>query len=266
MVSTLEGIVTNSFLAGEDYKGNHASEPKGYFIGNPPPPYQNDGCAIALSDENCSRNDWGIFVKPDLDYSFLQSNPGQCHKKCSSADAARGSFDDEHVGDLENEIEQWQIPNGYRPQPGDRMTMTGRWVIDCGHEDWHPELHPYESFVSTHLEHRAGALGGMQSVATIIVTGTWQGEALDLEVWPPPRPSACAQLHVEKESGGLLLGVKPIAEHLLPADNPNHGVFHVEAQVAHKIGNGGWNDAYPVADRRVVMKAVAYWVNDPACQ
>jgi hypothetical protein len=30
----------------------------------------------------------------------------------------------------------------YIPQDGDRIAMRGRWLIDCGHSDFHGELHP----------------------------------------------------------------------------------------------------------------------------
>jgi hypothetical protein len=32
--------------------------------------------------------------------------------------------------------------SGYLPQEGDRVAMRGRWIIDCGHSDFHAELHP----------------------------------------------------------------------------------------------------------------------------
>jgi hypothetical protein len=30
----------------------------------------------------------------------------------------------------------------YIPQVGERIAMRGRWIIDCGHDDFHAELHP----------------------------------------------------------------------------------------------------------------------------
>lgn len=32
--------------------------------------------------------------------------------------------------------------DAYIPQAGDRIAMRGRWIIDCGHNDFHTELHP----------------------------------------------------------------------------------------------------------------------------
>jgi hypothetical protein len=34
------------------------------------------------------------------------------------------------------------LESGYIPQEGDRIAMRGRWIIDCGHGDFHGELHP----------------------------------------------------------------------------------------------------------------------------
>jgi hypothetical protein len=34
------------------------------------------------------------------------------------------------------------LENEYTPQSGDRVAMKGRWIIDCGHNDFHSELHP----------------------------------------------------------------------------------------------------------------------------
>jgi hypothetical protein len=34
------------------------------------------------------------------------------------------------------------VEAAYIPQEGDRISMRGRWIIDCGHNDFHTELHP----------------------------------------------------------------------------------------------------------------------------
>jgi hypothetical protein len=34
------------------------------------------------------------------------------------------------------------VEMAYIPQAGDRISMRGRWIIDCGHNDFHTELHP----------------------------------------------------------------------------------------------------------------------------
>ncbi len=44
------------------------------------------------------------------------------------------------------------LTSGYIPQEGDRIAMRGRWIIDCGHGDFHGELHPITSMVFGHEE------------------------------------------------------------------------------------------------------------------
>jgi hypothetical protein len=34
------------------------------------------------------------------------------------------------------------LETAYIPHEGDRIAMRGRWIIDCGHNDFHAELHP----------------------------------------------------------------------------------------------------------------------------
>src|SRR5439155_697076 len=104
-----------------------------------------------------------------------------------------GNFGVERQGDLETAVEQWLVPVGYRTEPGDRIHLVGRWVIDCGHEDWHAELHPIEAFVSTHARVRSAASGGFEGLASVVVTGDWPGGRLALDLWPPARPAAAAR-------------------------------------------------------------------------
>jgi hypothetical protein len=35
-----------------------------------------------------------------------------------------------------------KLEAAYIPHEGDRIAMRGRWIIDCGHNDFHAELHP----------------------------------------------------------------------------------------------------------------------------
>jgi hypothetical protein len=44
--------------------------------------------------------------------------------------------DADHVGDTAH------LPDGFRAQPGDRVALLGRWIVDDGHEDFHTEVHP----------------------------------------------------------------------------------------------------------------------------
>jgi hypothetical protein len=44
------------------------------------------------------------------------------------------------------------LQSGYIPQEGDRIALRGRWVIDCGHNDFHGELHPITFMAFGHQE------------------------------------------------------------------------------------------------------------------
>jgi hypothetical protein len=40
----------------------------------------------------------------------------------------------------------------YIPHEGERIAVRGRWIIDCGHNDFHAELHPITSMAFGHQE------------------------------------------------------------------------------------------------------------------
>jgi len=41
---------------------------------------------------------------------------------------------------------------GYIPREGERIVMRGRWIIDCGHPDFHAELHPITFMAFAHAQ------------------------------------------------------------------------------------------------------------------
>jgi hypothetical protein len=45
-------------------------------------------------------------------------------------------------GVLGVETDQDLIPAAYRAREGDRVVVMGRWIADCGHTDFHAEIHP----------------------------------------------------------------------------------------------------------------------------
>jgi hypothetical protein len=122
------------------------------------------------------------------------------------------------------EIEQYLAPQGYRPDPGDRENVVGRWIVDGGHDDFHSELHPTEAMVSTFLQ---TGHGNPATVTKFVVTSDWQGEDLTFDVYPPARPSTDAKLHWAKENGITLGQGVTVSYSLEPADNPNHLVVNV---------------------------------------
>lgn len=70
------------------------------------------------------------------------------------------------LGALHWELEQGLFPHadttaylpGFIPQNGDRVVTSGSWIVDCGHTDFHTEIHP-GTFV---------AFGGQHGSATTV--------------------------------------------------------------------------------------------------
>jgi hypothetical protein len=258
--SPLEGIVTNSFLSGEDYAGDHRPAPRDWWVGGVRPEYsQNAGvypddhdCGTLSAISNALCDDWIVYVNPEPEYRFMLAATQRppVVKLSPTADNGLGNFNDEHMGNLENETEQWMIPGGFRPEPGDRIYMTGRWSVDCGHDEWHAELHPIESFVTSHMAR--GRDGNFYVVDRVVVTPDWSGETFEFDVWPPARPTATATLNWKRENccfntGGFGIGLHvSLIETVEPHDNPNHVHVMVRSTIPPgPLRTDELNDVYP---------------------
>lgn len=53
------------------------------------------------------------------------------------------------------------VVTAYTPKEGERIVMRGRWIIDCGHPDFHAELHPITFMAFAHAD-------GLKTVAHVI--------------------------------------------------------------------------------------------------
>jgi hypothetical protein len=250
--SVVDGTVSNSMLAGVDLKKDHQEAKGGYWPGNAEPFYKEAGCGsdgntvdYSLSHRKC--NDWVVHVRPDAEYQFLAAAHTPPFQVPDIGMVEGEGNAGGHHGNLENEIEQWMMPVGFRPEPGDRVQMVGRWVVDCAH-GWHTELHPIEAYASSHVAEDV-------TVASVVVTGGWFGGSIELEVWPSARPSANHTLHwlVDAgtncaphrccERGYCLLGMQEPKVEALPRANPNH--IRITFTPAHISGGGfkgGFND------------------------
>ncbi len=301
MSSVVEGVVTNSFLSGGDYRGDHAEPPcppsgldpdfciPTYWLGTQPPQQFSassgplstrcDPTDLAMGVTPCKvvnsyADDWVVFVKPDPDYLFmLASHPSAPPVNTPDEGRGLGNYDREHKGNLENEIEEWLLPGGFRPEAGDRALMLGRWVVDCGHDDWHSEIHPMEVIVSQHTEARPGAMNGIESVAHIVITGDWNGSAVDFDVWPPPRPSAHARLGFEIEpvnpsptaehprGTGIIDNISIVQNSDVPTTNPNHRHFGLALNwtIEPTLPTRGRNNVEPDTRRRLAATVHLWW-------
>ncbi|MFL5732926.1 MAG: hypothetical protein ACJ78Q_06960 [Chloroflexia bacterium] len=69
---------------------------------------------------------------------------------------------------LHVEAESGPFPAAYWPVPGDRVTVAGRWIFDCGH-DPKTELHPAAIVASEHEEWRPNTAGDSRQVHVLKV-------------------------------------------------------------------------------------------------
>jgi hypothetical protein len=106
------------------------------------------------------------------------------------------------------------------PSVGDLVHTTGRWIVDCGHDTYKTELHPIFSYarmktVVTETNAFTGLedplFGGKPATRIGIWVNGWypggDNNPIEFDIFPPPRPSATALLHVVKPvdnaSGGF---------------------------------------------------------------
>jgi hypothetical protein len=84
---------------------------------------------------------------------------------------------------------------GMEPRVGDLIFVGGRWIIDCGHETYRSEIHPPAVLASMDTVIFEGRPA---TEADIWINGTYNGAQVDIELYPPPRPSPNALLVVRK--------------------------------------------------------------------
>lgn len=92
------------------------------------------------------------------------------------------------------------------PIAGDLIFTNGRWIMDCGHEPYKAEIHP--PYLWSSMSTRKRADGSLETVAEIWVNGYFPGDPVDVDIWPPPRPSPDAFLTVTRPvDAGAAYGV-----------------------------------------------------------
>ena len=94
-------------------------------------------------------NDWECYIAPDKQYASLlaPNNSGTAPKGNEPPDeywtysqmAKAKKLSDAVIG---LETDRGLVPEEYRAHADDRIALLGRWIVDCGHEDFHTEIHP----------------------------------------------------------------------------------------------------------------------------
>jgi hypothetical protein len=88
--------------------------------------------------------DWEFFIAPDPQYTSLlaPSNVGPDAEYVEATSRAPSLGLSVPKGVLGVETDQDLVPLRYRANEGDRVAVFGRWSADCGHTDFHTEIHP----------------------------------------------------------------------------------------------------------------------------
>ena len=91
---------------------------------------------------------------------------------------------------------------GAAPATGDLMFVSGRWIVDCGH-DYKTEIHPPSVVAIMKTNAHQGTIA---TKANVWVNGFYSGDRVELQIYPPPRPSPDAVLNVSKSDAGDPIG------------------------------------------------------------
>jgi hypothetical protein len=297
---TTEGTIENSFLSGGDFSGDHNGMPDGHFLGVHDDEISHtdtsDDCpevASAISGEHCADWEANLAVDPPFrhllaaDESHLDDRDGgDC--KANHPEYRLGNQSPDVGGSLGIEGEQWYYPLGFRPEPGDRAVIRGQWIVDCGHADWHTELHPATLIQSSYLQTNdvspslgltwnrplrltgnwRAITGGAPAVITkIILSPVFADSSVEVDVWPPARPCAGARLVTAREdlrTNARWSGITVASETPLPADgNPNHLHVTFTRNSPYTLQFGGDGDVQnPDPNLTFFTAYMAWWVSD----
>jgi hypothetical protein len=93
--------------------------------------------------------DYEIWIAPDKQYEPVLARGNVEDGKVGAVDEYKTSIQlvkemglqDVH-GIIGVETDSGLVPEGYRAKAGDRVLVYGRWIVDCGHNEFHTEIHP----------------------------------------------------------------------------------------------------------------------------
>jgi hypothetical protein len=91
------------------------------------------------------------------------------------------------------------------PTAGNLILTNGRHIFDCGHTPYNTEIHP--PYLTSHIATRRRDDGTLETVADIWVNGYFPGDPIDVNLWPPPRPTPDSYLTVTRPTDDAALGV-----------------------------------------------------------
>ncbi len=216
-------------------RGHHDVTPVfGYTIGAHMASIDN-ALTHRTHNANCPYLNWrlGINLTCASDFEFFVRPLGQ---QIVTSPELPSLFGHENTDRIKTEYEMAYAAYAHNflgaPAVGDLVHTTGRWIVDCGHKTYKTELHPIFSFARsktvisetnlfTKLEETL--FGGKPATRVAIWVNGWypggENNAIEFDIFPPPRPSPTSVLHVVKPvdsaSGGYRAAVDVNMEYKL---------------------------------------------------
>jgi hypothetical protein len=222
------GVVIDSHFADEDFIGSHEW---GYCA-----PYPLQGGPLDPFD--CP-SDWNVKIAP------IGPQPGVAPYQAIFAegndisDIGAPNSSSSRLVELEwerfyGDFVAWMD----MPAVGDLMYAVGRWIVDCGHDNFAAELHPIYMYakmktVTSITDPFTGLVnnnpfGGQPATrADIWVNGWYPGgtdadHAIEFDIYPPPRPTPTARLVVNKPVDADAVSGVTLEWKLEPPESVNH--------------------------------------------
>jgi hypothetical protein len=135
--------------------------------------------------------DWEFYIAPDQRYTSYagSTNAGPDLEYSNATRCANSLGIWTPRGVIGVETDQDLVPVGYRARQGDRVAVFGRWIADCGHDDFHTEIHP--PLVLVTAREGAGAvdpnigLPPTEATSSFIISRPWLvGQTFDADNLP----------------------------------------------------------------------------------
>lgn len=99
-------------------------------------------------------NDVNFDVAPDPEYVNLSAPIRKVDTdpmgRDSSIDKAKNIYGLNVNNVLHVEMDENFVPSGFQVSEGDRVAVLGRWIVDCGHDDYSAEIHPPLLYFAAH--------------------------------------------------------------------------------------------------------------------
>jgi hypothetical protein len=162
------GVLFQAIHSTEDNPFTH----RGTFEPCPP------GITAAVNGLLCP-SDWDLKLRPLPGFRSLQP---------ANLDFVKVEFE---RGDFQHQLVGYGDPN-----LGDLIFASGRYVVDCGHDNYKTEIHPPAVYAAVKSVFHNGKPSTQMDlwVNRFFIGGNAAADAVEFDVYPPPRPSPQATL------------------------------------------------------------------------